>query len=257
MSKKFADKKCVVCNQVFSPNSGIQKYCKVCSKIKDAERKKQWYIKNNPDAYKERPKECTVCSEPISAYYEGKPYCNKHYLRLYHNGTLEKKIRPKNKYVIEDSVVKMYTHKGEEFLIDLEDLDEVSKYSWCLNKSGGYLVANIDKKVKRLHRFILGVANPKQLIDHINGNVLDNRKENLRLCDTKQNTRNCRISKNNTSGYPGVGITPSGRWRSRITVDRKEIRLGTFDTFEDAKKARIEAEIKYFGEFAPSLNVIE
>ncbi|MFJ7665583.1 HNH endonuclease [Lysinibacillus sp. NPDC097195] len=150
----------------------------------------------------------------------------------------------------------MTTHKGEDFIFDLEDLERVSKSSWCISKTG-YLVARINKKNTKLHRYILDLDNPKEVVDHINGNPMDNRKENLRICSNVQNTRNNKISKNNSTGYPGIRVMPSGRFRARIMVDRKEISLGTYDTFEEAKQARIKGELKYFGEFAPSLNVIE
>lgn len=255
MKKLDHPRNCIVCNTEYFPNSAPQKYCLPCSKKKEKERKRKWYIKNNPNAYKEKPKQCSVCESPISAYFENKPYCNKHYLRLYNNGTLEKIVRKKNSYRIDNDVVVMTTHKGENFIFDLEDLETVSKHSWCISKTG-YLVANINKKTTKLHRFILGLSNPKIIVDHINGDAMDNRKSNLRICDNTENSRNCKISKNNTSGYPGVGITPNGRFRARITVNRKEIRIGTFDTFEEAKQARIDAELKHFGDFSPSLNVI-
>ena len=59
-------------------------------------------------------------------------------------------------------------------------------------------------------------------------------------------------TKNNTSGVAGVSKTSSGRWRARITVNRKEIRIGTYDTIEEAIAARKDAEVRYYGEFAPS-----
>lgn len=249
-------KKCIKCSTDFLPNSAPQKYCAPCSKEREKERKRNWYIKNNPNAYQEKPKHCSVCDSPVSAHFENKPYCNKHYLRLYNNGTLQKVGRKKNTYLIDGDVVIMTTHKGENFLFDKSDLERVSKQSWCISKTG-YLVSNINKKTIKLHRFILELTEPKVAVDHINGDPMDNRRSNLRICDNVENTRNSKVSKNNTSGYPGVGQTPTGRYRARINVNRKEIRIGTFDTFEEAKQARIAAELKYFGEFSPSLNVIE
>lgn len=55
-----------------------------------------------------------------------------------------------------------------------------------------------------------------------------------------------KISKNNTSGAKGVYIMPNGKFRVKIQIKRKSIHIGVFDTFEEAKKARIEAEEKYF-----------
>lgn len=81
---------------------------------------------------------------------------------------------------------------------------------------------------------------------------MDNRKVNLRLCSPKENSRNLSLAKNNKTGVTGVRKTKYGKWNARITVDRKEIYLGNYDTLEEAAKARKEAEKKYFGEFAPN-----
>ena len=98
------------------------------------------------------------------------------------------------------------------------------------------------------------MKNPKKVVDHINHNKLDNRKINLRICNNKQNVRNSSSSKNNNLGVLGVGVRPSGRYRARIMVNRKEIALGTYDTLEEAKKAREKGEKKYFGDYAPFKN---
>lgn len=103
-------------------------------------------------------------------------------------------------------------------------------------------------RVVKFHRFAMDA---NDVIDHINGNGLDNRRSNLRECTQRQNSMNCAISKNNNSGVAGVSLVKSsGTWRARIMVDRKEISLGRYLDFKDAVKARRSAEEKYFGEFA-------
>ena len=89
------------------------------------------------------------------------------------------------------------------------------------------------------------------IIDHINGDSSDDRILNLRNCTQSQNSRNLKLSSLNSSGVTGVVKRPNGKWRARITLNRSRIELGTFTNLEDAKQARIEAEKKYFGEFAP------
>lgn len=108
----------------------------------------------------------------------------------------------------------------------------------------------------RLHRIILGRMLDRELtkdefVDHINGNGLDNRRENLRLATAGQNKQNSRTPKNNTTGYKGV-YTVKGRkgYCSSIMVNRKSIYLGYFKTAEDAYQARCEATKLYHGEFA-------
>jgi len=87
------------------------------------------------------------------------------------------------------------------------------------------------------------------IIDHINGNSLDNRIENLRECTHAENLRNRGKTSINTTGYKGV-YNRNGRFRSIIGINGKSIKLGTFDTaIEAAKKYDLEA-IKLHGEFA-------
>jgi hypothetical protein len=119
--------------------------------------------------------------------------------------------------------------------------------------SNGYLVANINHKSIKLHRFILNAENGS-VVDHINHNPLDNRKSNLRITTHKNNSRNTSVSKSSKIKHLGISTTPSGKYRARIMVEGKEIRLGHYQSLADAIHARKEAEIKYFGEFAPSLH---
>lgn len=86
---------------------------------------------------------------------------------------------------------------------------------------------------------------PKDQIDHINGNSIDNRIENLRDVTSKENSRNLSISSYNKTGVMGVNLTSRGRFRARIIVHGKETALGCYSTLEEAAAARKEAEIKY------------
>lgn len=162
------------------------------------------------------------------------------------------KKRKNNRYEVIGDIVIMETFKQEKFIFDREFLPLVLKSTWCRNKSGGYLVSRRNGRIIRLHRLI-AKAPDGLVVDHINGDILDNRANNLRITKQSNNSKNLSIKKNNSTGYPGVSLNANkNRYRVRITVDRKEIRIGTFDTFEEAKAARIKAEKYYFGEFAPS-----
>lgn len=106
----------------------------------------------------------------------------------------------------------------------------------------------------KAHRIIWerfnGAIPPGYYIDHINHDPCDNRLTNLRLATHADNLRNCNQSKNNTSGYTGVSrnSVKSRRrfpWRARITVDRKEIMLGTFKTAREAYDAYKKAAERY------------
>lgn len=143
--------------------------------------------------------------------------------------------------------------KGLYFQIDEDDYPRIKIRSWSLSVSGKnkyYLHAGINSKVVRLHRYILN-APPELEVDHINGDGLDNRKSNLRLCTSSQNNQNASRRTDNTSGYKGVNwFKPRQRWVARIQVDGKRIGLGSFKDKEMANVAYNQACIKYHQEFA-------
>jgi hypothetical protein len=150
-----------------------------------------------------------------------------------------------NKFEFEKDYVVGYTTKGEKFTFSIEDYGEVAKHTWCISKQG-YVVANINKKVVKINRHLL---NYPLCVDHINGDKTDNRRENLRICTFEQNSHNQRKPKNKV-GFQGIDITANGKYRARISVKGKEVRLGNFSVLNDAINARLEAEEKYYGEYA-------
>ena len=147
-----------------------------------------------------------------------------------------------------------YTFKGEEFYFDLEDYEKIKDYCWYINQQG-YVMA-YDYNVKEngshilMHRLIM--CSPDEIeIDHINHNKHNNKKENLRIVNDSQNQMNKSKQKNNTSGVTGVRWHKKHqKWYAHIGVNRKQIHIGSFDTFEEAVAARKEAEERYFGEYS-------
>jgi len=115
-------------------------------------------------------------------------------------------------------------------------------------KHNGYLEGTIDGKPYLAHRVIWYMVHgewPDQ-IDHINGNKNQNHLSNLRNVDQRTNGRNQKRSSLNTSGVTGVyWHKTSSKWRSVIKVDGHRKYLGHFDDFNEAVKARKEAEVKY------------
>ncbi len=142
-------------------------------------------------------------------------------------------------------------------LIDDEDLHIVDGASIHVNISKGKAYLDVYKNGvrKKLHRVIMGVDG-EYVVDHINGDTLDNRKENLRIATQKQNSYN-RKSK---ARYKGIkllnGSYRAKPYQARITQDGKEISLGCYKTEEEAAEAYNTKAIELFGEFA-SLNDIE
>ena len=102
-----------------------------------------------------------------------------------------------------------------------------------------------------MHRIVLGLnpSDEDKVVDHIKHNTLDNRKKMLRITTMKNNLRNKSLSKNNKSGTTGVREIQNGRWEAYIW-DGGSIKLGTFNTFEDALIARRNAEKEHFGEYS-------
>ena len=93
--------------------------------------------------------------------------------------------------------------------------------------------------------------------DHIDRNPLNNRRCNFRNATSADNARNRTIQKNNTSKIIGVNLDKCGYWIARIQVDGKRKYLGYFANKEDAIKARLKAEVKYYKEFAPQQHLYE
>lgn len=157
----------------------------------------------------------------------------------------------KNKIIIKRFICKILltNNKGVvvgKAIIDKFDLKRVSKFTWYKNSSG-YVFSNI---AGYLHRFILGINNAKEG-DHKDRNKLNNRRDNLRKCNDKENSRNVGLSKNNTTGAKGVYFRKRSRnYYVQIVVNCKTINLGTFSTVLTAAKVYNKACKKYHKEFA-------
>jgi len=149
-------------------------------------------------------------------------------------------------------------------LVDDDDFEELNQWKWSVVKSGDNYYAmrskylgKVDGKMKFLHfsmHRVITNAKKCEQIDHINGNGLDNRKNNLRACTQSENQRNRSHTKNNTTGYKGVHPNRE-RFRASIQVNKKDIHIGYYKTPIEAATAYNNAALKYHGEFA-RLNVI-
>ncbi len=136
----------------------------------------------------------------------------------------------------------------------VDDCDTIllSKMNWsaCKGRKTFYAYASINGKRVLMHRLILRVTGSKNHVDHKNGNGLDNRRENLRVCTITENNINRGAYKNNRVGLKGVNPFKNGKFGARITIGGKLSYLGIFNTAEDAGKAYDKAAKIYHGEFA-------
>ena len=150
-------------------------------------------------------------------------------------------------------LVKSTVYGDQECLIDNEDIDKVSQYSWNIKACGHdlyYAHAHTGTSTITLHRLVLGF--PKGIIDHIDGNCLDNRKSNLRVVSYSENRRNSSKQRNTKCKYRGVyeRKEAKGKYRAQIRFSGKIINLGTFKCEIEAAKVYDKAAIQYYGEFA-------
>lgn len=134
-----------------------------------------------------------------------------------------------------------------------EDYPEVIKHSWAL-ACGKYAIASFDSGRRRvyLHRFILGVTDPKIQVDHRDGDTLNCCRYNLRKVSQSQNSCNQRKRQKTSSRYKGVRYFQRNKtnpWMASIKVNYRSIHLGYFPTEELAAKAYNAASKKYHGKF--------
>ena len=108
-----------------------------------------------------------------------------------------------------------------------------------------------------LHREIM-VADANTVVDHINGDKLDNRRKNLRLCTQQQNSYNSRTPNNNLSGVKGVyWCNKRLKWVAQIAHNGKTIQLGRHVDFHSAVTARLRKEAEIFGEHSAINGVLK
>ena len=144
--------------------------------------------------------------------------------------------------------------QGKVAIVDEADFEWLSQWQWCLN-SNGYARRRLPtRKGKQftalMHREIM-MAGPGQEVDHINGDHLDNRRANLRLCTHLENSRNRGPQSNNNSGFKGVHwYAQTQRWQAQIKAGSRRIHLGYFVDKLDAARTYDEAARDHFGAFA-------
>lgn len=176
-------------------------------------------------------------------------YCGRHYNQVRRYGKTFKTGFDRRPAIIDGDVAKLplgVDAKDGYAILDKENT-HLDKYRWCIS-STGYAKTRIDGRTVSLHKVIMSY--PDHYVDHINQNKLDNRIENLRLCNVAQNAGNSKLSKLNKSGHKGVYPTKGGKWL--VTFAKKHV--GIFEDINEAARAYNKLALKRWGDFA-NLNV--
>lgn len=159
------------------------------------------------------------------------------------NKTINNKIRE------EDNIVFIKLSNSEkEMICNKDDWEKIRNSRWVLNHKGYARCAitkNGKKKTFFAHRMIID-AKKGEIVDHINRNRLDNRKENLRIVDARASATNRKLKDGNKSGYSGV-YKKKKYCTAMITINGKWSLIGRYNTFEEAVLARRKAEKEIYG----------
>lgn len=201
---------------------------------------------------------CCICGNKSTGTYNGKEYCNKHYMQMYNNGyILDKTIYDKNEYIDHDTYTECLTYDRYgnitgTILVDYDIKEKIKNYKIYISKHNTkiYAIININGHKYFLHRFILGIHteefNLNKVVDHINGNSLDNRLINLRICSHSKNMKNIHKEK-----ITGVNKLKDGTWYVRLTYNYNTYNIGKFNDYYEAIFARIKKEKELYKEFGP------
>lgn len=211
--------------------------------------------------HKQEVKNCCICNSRGDGLLANKVYCTKHLLQMKRYGKIsERTIYDKNEYIFHDTYAEIVMYDKNSNItgttkIDLDKVTELQQYKiYCkLHNTKNYATINMkDGRKIRLNRYLLGLTNldeytTKEVVDHINGDSMDNRLCNLRICTQKENMANVRKSNK------FVGISKLGsKWVARIMHNYKTTHLGTFNTKAEAILARIKAEKEIVGNYGPN-----
>lgn len=142
-------------------------------------------------------------------------------------------------------------------IVDDQDQWLLTSAAWVPQVSRSravYWKAKVGGKVQYLHRLLAGAGNG-ELVDHIDGDTINNRRSNLRRCDWSGSNANRQRKRTSRAPYKGITQTPSGRWLAQIMWRKQYHRVGLFDSAELAAAAYDQKAIELHGEFARINNI--
>ena len=150
--------------------------------------------------------------------------------------------------------------KGLQAIVSDLDYSYLNKFKWCVSYSGktiAYAVRRVNKRNVSMQNFLLNPAK-NYIVDHINGDTLDNRRKNLRICNRRQNNQNRNVQKNKKNcKYKGVYWDQSNKkYKTFITSEGKDYWIGRFKSEKEAALAYNKKAVELFGKFA-KLNKVD
>lgn len=207
--------------------------------------------------------ECEICGRKVNKKIRmgGYTLCYKHMHQLHKYGKFLDNISRTNSdlndYVVSDGVAyfNLYNQKNEKiatFIIDVCDIQKVKYHKWRL--SHGHVVTGLPSKGQQrdLSHVVLDIQKDDSVVvDNINGDPLDNTRDNLRICSQGENVLNKRFMSNNTTSFIGVSYKKDrDRYDPEIRFGYTRCHLGMTKTIEEAVYKRYIAEQLLFGEYA-------
>lgn len=243
-------------------------YC-LCAKHFNQLEKYKKIIDPSPVVHRisDEERKCSICGELKFGEVDGVSYCRKHYIQMIRHGEIRATIYDDNEWIdcgdYYECVLKDKNAKEcGRTKIDKDDYENLKNYKLYMRSSDSkkyamFSIKGTSKKVM-IHRFIMGLSDDKytidQVVDHINGDSLDNRKSNLRICTQHQNSQNSRKN----GKVVGVKLIPRyngynySKWTAAICSNYKTIYLGYYDTKAEAILARLKKEKEICGEYGPN-----
>ena len=205
-----------------------------------------------------KPCNCKICGRPMKdSRMQG--MCNKHYKQFKKYGYCldnnPRTIYDLNEITIcgDIALIALYNQEQNvvaQAIIDAEDVEKVKYIKWKYRKDCNYVIntgTRADRRPIHLHRYIMGLDrgtySEDSIVDHINHNPLDNRKQNLRIVTKTQNAQNKKIVPKGIYEY-------HGKWMAYIKIHQRMLNLGHYVLKEEALYARWYAERLIFREFA-------